>query len=90
MSGIHNNNKSIYTEYSEGEKGMGEMEQIVEKEKAEGHKQIAAALKDLGSLGYWVNNIHWQSGFLTIGCYCPQVNEGSTLSMDGISESFKE
>jgi hypothetical protein len=61
------------------------MELDIEKEKNEGHKQIATALKDLGDMGYRVKGISVNGdGVLDITCHCPQVNEGSR---DGISDS---
>jgi hypothetical protein len=33
----------------------------------------------LGKLGYRVSHMHYQSGHLDIGCYCPQPNEGSKI-----------
>lgn len=58
---------------------MSEMEQDVEKKKDEGHAAIVAAIQDLGKLGYRVSHMHYQSGHLDIGCYCPQPNEGSKI-----------
>jgi len=69
---------------------MGEMEKAFVESQNTGHEAIAAAVRDLEKLGYRIHCIqYYGGGQLDIGCYCPQVNEGSSLSMDGMSETFK-
>jgi len=69
---------------------MGEMEQAFTESQKTGHEAIAAAIQDLGKLGYRIHRIqYYGGGQLDIGCYCPQKNEGSKepFTWVGLSDS---
>lgn len=71
---------------------MGKMECVVLDYNKEGHGAIVTAVSDLEKLGYLIEGIHFRNGTLEITCFPPQKGKGSnatTLSTDGISESFK-
>jgi len=69
---------------------MGEMEQAFTEAVDKGHKAVITAVRDLEKLGYRIHRVQYQSGgYLDIGCYCPQDNEGSKEPFNwvGLSDS---
>jgi hypothetical protein len=82
---------ALVEELNKEDKSMGEMEQAFVEKKDVGHKVIETAIHNFGRLGYQIKSIDFEDDLLNIKCYCPQVNKSSrSLSMDGISESFKD
>ena len=57
---------------------MGEMEKAFYDEPSRSHEAITKAMENLRKMGYLVKSINYNYSLLSIECYCPQVNEGSS------------
>jgi hypothetical protein len=65
---------------------MGEIEWCLLNSRKKEHEAFVAAISDFKRLGYLVGGISYKNGALEVIC-CPP--ETRSLSMDGVSESFK-